>query len=48
MKTALKYKVNEATLEPLHLNTKITTTEALDGKKLLLVKVKRISNFEDN
>ena len=46
----LKCKVNEATLQPLHLNTKITTTEALDGKKyfLLLGKVKRASNFEDN
>ena len=47
---ALKYKVNEATLLPLYLKTKITATEVLDGKKklLLLGKVKRISNFEDN
>ena len=34
----------EATLLPLHSTTKITTTEALDGKKyfLLLGKVKKI------
>ena len=46
----LKYKVNEATLQPLHQNTNITTTKALDGNKyfLLLGKVKRISSFEDN
>ena len=29
----LKYKVNEATLLPLLLKTKITATKALDGKK---------------
>ena len=28
----LKYKVNEATLLPLLLKTKITATKALDGK----------------
>ena len=46
----LKYKDNEATLLPLHLKTKITATEVWDGKKyfLLLRKVKRISNFEEN
>ena len=31
--TVLKYKVNEATLLPLLLKTKITATKALDGSK---------------
>ena len=41
---------NEATLLPILLNIKITTTEALDGKKCFFFrgKLKVILKFEDN
>ena len=43
---ALKYKVNEATLQPPHLNSKTTTTEALDGKKYFYTLGESKKNFK--
>ena len=43
---ALKHKVNEATLLPLALKTKITATEALDGKKIFFTLGKSKKNFK--
>ena len=44
----LKYNVNEATLLLLHLKTKITATDALDGQKKLwpLGKVKEFQTLK--
>ena len=42
----LKYKVNEATLLPLLLKTKITATKALDGKKYFFTLGQSKKNFK--